>query len=67
MADQTAMNDAVTKAVAQATRATVQTMVELCQGPEDQKTQSRQSSSEMLQFNWMQLINTQDGRHSSWR
>ena len=37
MADQATMNDAIAKAVAEATRATIQTMVELHQGQEDQR------------------------------
>ena len=35
MADQTAMNDVIMKAVVEATRAAIQTMVDLHQGQED--------------------------------
>ena len=37
MAEQAAMNDAIMMAVAEATRATIQTMVELHQGQEDRR------------------------------
>ena len=36
MADQATMNDVIVRAVAEATRAAIQTMVELHQGQEDQ-------------------------------
>ena len=41
MTEQAAMIDAIAKAVAEATRAAIQTKVELHQGQEDPKTQRR--------------------------
>ena len=52
MADQATMNDAIMKAVAEATRAAMQTMVELHQGQEDQRTKVGSLELKQLQFNW---------------
>ena len=58
MADQTAMNDMISKAVAEATKAAIQTIVELHQGQEDQRSKVGGLALKQLQFNWMWLINT---------
>ena len=52
MADQATMNDAVVKAVAEATRATIQTMMELNQGQEDQRPKVGSLALKQPQFNW---------------
>ena len=52
MADQAAMNDVIMKTVAEATRATIQTMVELHQGQEDQRPKVGCLVLKQLQFNW---------------
>ena len=52
MADQTTMDDAITKAVAEATRATIQTMVESHQGKEDQRPKVGGLALKQLHFNW---------------
>ena len=46
------MNDTIAKAVAEATRATIQTMVELHQGQEDQRLKVGSLALKQLQFNW---------------
>ena len=51
MADQAIMNDAIAKAVAEATRATIQTMVELHQGQEDQRPKVGSLALKQPQFN----------------
>ena len=61
------MNDAIAKAVAKATRAAIQTMVESHQGEEDQRPRVGSLALKQLQFNWDALISTQNQRHSSWR
>ena len=52
MADQATMNDPIVKAVAEATRATIQTMVELHQGQEDQRPKVGSLALKQPQFNW---------------
>ena len=46
------MNDTIAKAVAEATRAAVQTMVELHQGQEDQRPKIGGLALKQPQFNW---------------
>ena len=46
------MNDAITKAVVEAFRATIQTMVESHQGPEDKRPKVGGLGLKQLQFNW---------------
>ena len=50
MADQMVMNEAITKAVAEATRAAIQTMVELYQRPEVQGPKIGSPALEQPQF-----------------
>ena len=52
MADQAAMNDMIAKAVEEATRATIQTMVESHQGQEDQRPKRGGPVMKQPQFNW---------------
>ena len=52
MADQAAMNDAIAKAVAEATRVAIQTMVESHQGQEDQRPKVGSLALKQPQFNW---------------
>ena len=52
MADQATMNDKTVKAVVEATRATIQTMVELHQGQEDQRPKVGGLALKQPQFNW---------------
>ena len=52
MADQTSINDAIAKAAAEATRAAIQTMVELHQGQEEQRPKVGSLALKQLQFNW---------------
>ena len=52
MADQATMNDTITKAVVEATRATIQTMVESHQGQEDQRSKGGGLALKQPQFNW---------------
>ena len=52
MADLATMNDVIVKAVAEATRATIQTMKELHQGQEDQRSKVHGLALKQLQFNW---------------
>ena len=52
MAEQAAMNDMITKAVAEATRAAIQTMVESHQGKEDQRPKVGGLVLKQPQFNW---------------
>ena len=52
MADQATINDAITKAVVEATRAAIQTMVELHQGQEDQRSKVGSLTLKQLHFNW---------------
>ena len=52
MADQTTMDGAIVKAVVEATRATMQTMVELHQGQEDQRPKVGSLALKQPQFNW---------------
>ena len=46
------MNDMIAKAVVEATRATIQTMVELHQGQEDQRSKVGGLALKQPQFNW---------------
>ena len=52
MADQATMNDTIVKAVAEATRAAIQTMVESQQGQEDHRPKVGSLALKQLQFNW---------------
>ena len=52
MADQATMNDAIAKVVVEATRATIQTMVEVHQGQEDQRPKVGSLALKQPQFNW---------------
>ena len=52
MADQTVMNEAIMKAVAEATRAVIQTMVELHQRQEVQGCKLGAPVLKQPQFNW---------------
>ena len=52
MADQAAMSDMIAKAVAEATRAAIQTMVELQQRQEDQRPKVGGPVLKQLQFSW---------------
>ena len=52
MADQAVMNEAIMKAVAEATRAAKQTMVESHQGQEDQRPKVGGLELKQPQFNW---------------
>ena len=52
MADQTVMNEVITKAVAEATRAVIQTMVELHQRQEVQGPKLGGPVMKQPQFNW---------------
>ena len=52
MANQATMNDVIVKAVVEATRATIQTMVELHQGQEDHRPKVGSLALKQLQFNW---------------
>ena len=52
MADQTVMNEAIAKAVAEATRATIQTMVESHQRQEVQRPKLGSPALKQPQFNW---------------
>ena len=52
MADQAVMNEAIPKAVAEATRAMIQTMAELHQRQEDQGPKFGGPVLKQLQFNW---------------
>ena len=52
MAEQAAMNDAIAKAVAKATRAAVQRMVESHQVQEDQRPKVGCLALRQPQFNW---------------
>ena len=52
MANQAVMNDAITKAVAEATRTTIQTMVESHQRQEHQGLKLGSPALKQPQFNW---------------
>ena len=52
MAEQTGMNEAIAKAVAEATRAMIQTMVELHQRQEVQGPKKGGPAMKQPQFNW---------------
>ena len=52
MVDQATMHDVIAKAVAEATRAAIQTMVESPQGQEDQRSKVDGLALKQLQFNW---------------
>ena len=52
MAEQAAMNHTIVKAVAEATRAAIQTMVESHQGQEDQRPKVGGLALKQPQFNW---------------
>ena len=52
MADQATINDMIVKAVAEATRAAIQTMVKSHQGQEDQRPKVGSLVLKQLQFNW---------------
>ena len=52
MADQTVMNEVITKAVAEASRAPIQTMVELHQRQEFQGPKLGNPMLKQPQFNW---------------
>ena len=52
MADQAVMNDMTMKALVEATRATIQTMVELHQRQEDQGPKLGSPALKQLQLNW---------------
>ena len=52
MAEQAAMNDAITQAVVETTRATIQTMVKSDQGQEDQRPKVGGLVQRQLQCKW---------------
>ena len=52
MADQVTVNDMIMKAVVEATRVAIQTMVELHQGQEDQRPKVGGLALKHPQFNW---------------
>ena len=62
MADQATMNDVITEAVAEATRAAIQTMVELHQGQEDQRPKLGGLALKQPQFNWYMV-----GKCTEWK
>ena len=66
MADQTAKNEAIVEAVVEATRAMIQTMVELHQRQEVQGPKLGGPALKQPQFNWEVADKyTLNGRHSS--
>ena len=65
MADQTVMNEAIAKAVVEATRAMIQTMVESHQRQEVQGPKLGGPVLKQPQLTGRWLINTQNGRYVS--
>ena len=62
MADQAAMNYVIAKALMEATRAAIQTMVESHQGQEDQRPKVGGLALKQPQFNW-----DADDKYTEWK